>query len=124
MLRNSFSKNDRLKNKRHIDLLFSEGQSIMVYPLRLIYIPIPYSTKKELKVGVSVSKRLFKKAVDRNRLKRLMRECYRLNKPEFFNSISGSYAFMILYLGKESFEFAALNTKMNKLLEKFISKTT
>jgi len=124
MLRYTFSKNERLKSKHLIDTLFSEGQSVTVFPLKLIFISISDSPEKQLKAGVSVSKRLFKKAVDRNKLKRLMRESYRLNKPSFFNNISGSYAFMILYLGKETCEFKALDDKMKQLLEKFTSRIT
>ncbi|WP_228853089.1 ribonuclease P protein component [Aegicerativicinus sediminis] len=121
-MRYTYKKNEKLKNKRLIDALFSEGKSISVYPLRMIYISLPEEQNKIWKVGVSVSKRSFKRAVDRNRIKRLMRECYRLNKPHFFNNISRSSAFMILYLGNETYDFDALNTKMKQLLKQFVSK--
>ena len=121
-MRYTYKKNEKLKNKRLIDALFSEGKSISVYPLRMIYMSLPEEQNKIWKVGVSVSKRSFKRAVDRNRIKRLMRECYRLNKPHFFNNISRSSAFMILYLGNETYDFDALNTKMKQLLKQFVSK--
>lgn len=122
-MRYTYSKSEKLKNKRLIETLFSEGKSITVFPLRMVYIPLAETDSLIWKAGVSVSKRNFKKAVDRNRIKRLMRECYRLNKPHFFNNISRSSAFMILYLGNETYEFKALNTKMKQLLEQFVSKT-
>ena len=120
-MRFTFSKKEKLKSKKHIDLLFTEGRSISAYPLRLVYMPIEFTESIPIKTGVSVSKRYFKNAVDRNRLKRLMREAYRLNKHQFFNKISTQYAFMILYIGKEGTDFATIENSMQKLYTKFIS---
>lgn len=69
----SFKKIEKLKSQKLIEKLFSEGKSIAVYPLRLVYLKTSFEDPVKLKVGVSVSKRNFKKAVDRNRMKRLMR---------------------------------------------------
>ena len=74
------------------------------------------------KTGVSVSKRNFKKAPDRNRIKRLLREAYRLNKATYFNNLSTQHAFMILYIGKEKPTFLQVETKMKQLFEKFSNK--
>ena len=81
----SFSKRDKLKSKKVIDRLFLEGKSIVVYPLRLVYVSETFSDETHIKVAVSVSKKRHKKAVDRNRIKRLMREAYRLEKAHYFN---------------------------------------
>ena len=124
MMRFKYTKKDKLKSKKVIDHLFTEGKSISVYPLRLVYLKTEYEDNGIIKTSVSVSKRLHKTAVDRNRIKRLLREAYRLNKPLFFNNSTTSYAFMILYLSKDGTTFEELNTKMKLLFEKFLDKTS
>ena len=118
----SFSKIEKLKSKKQIETLFKEGKSISAYPLRIIYTKTEFKDDVQIKTAVSVSKRNFKKAVDRNHIKRLLRETYRLNKAEVFNNFTTQYALMILYIGKDKPEFKTLNTTMKKLLEKFLSK--
>lgn len=117
----SYNKTEKLKSKKLIDQLFVEGKSISVFPLKLVYIETEFKNSIPVKTGVSVSKRYFKNAVDRNRIKRLLREAYRLNKPELFNKITTQYAFMILYIGKSETDFDTLNEKMKALLEKFLT---
>ncbi|NRA91066.1 MAG: ribonuclease P protein component, partial [Psychroserpens sp.] len=95
-----YSKKDKLKSQKVIETLFSEGESITVFPLRLVYLKTDFEDESTLKTGVSVSKRNFKNAVDRNRIKRLLRETFRLNKSAYFNNICDSYALMILYISK------------------------
>ncbi|MCT4629782.1 ribonuclease P protein component [Winogradskyella sp.] len=120
----NYSKKDKLKSKKVIEQLFSEGKAITAYPLRLIYLNTEHEDGSILKTGVSVSKRLHKTAVSRNKIKRLLREAYRLNKPLYFNNSSTSYAFMILYLSKDGTTFEGLNGKMKLLFEKFLNKTS
>ena len=119
-----YRKKDKLKSKRLIEQLFTQGKAITVFPLRLVYLKTDFEDQSILKTGVSVSKRLHKTAVARNRIKRLLREVYRLNKPLYFNNSSMSYAFMILYLGKDGTTFDILNKSMKLLLQKFIDKTS
>lgn len=119
-----YGKKDKLKSKKLIDQLFTEGQSVTAFPLRLVYLKTEFEDGSTLKTGVSVSKRLHKNAVDRNRIKRLMREAYRLNKPTHFNTNATSYAFMILYISKDKADFEFLDLKMKLLFEKFVNKTT
>lgn len=116
----SYSKKDKLKSKILIDQLFAAGKSVSVYPLRLVYIPTTFNDNVKAKTGVSVSKRYFKLAVDRNRIKRLLRESYRINKAAYFNNITTQYAFMILYIGKEKPTLKQIETQMNLLFEKFL----
>jgi ribonuclease P protein component len=123
-LKFTFNKKEKLKSQKLIESLFNEGQSVMAYPLRLVYINAHFDDGILIKTGMSVSKRQFKKAVDRNRIKRLLREVYRLNKHQYFNNISTPYAFMILYIGKEKPTFPEIETKMNQLFEKFLSKVS
>ena len=76
----NYPKNEKLKSKITIGLLFSEGKSVSKYPLRLVYHSGALGDEQQLKVGVSVSKKKKKKAVDRNYFKRVLRESYRVNR--------------------------------------------
>lgn len=116
----TYPKIEKLKSKILIDKLFDEGKSVVSFPLRLVFIGTKFDEPIKVKCGVSVSKRNFKKAVDRNRVKRLMREAYRLNKNAYFNNITTQYALMILYIGNDKPTFEQTNKAMKKLLEKFV----
>ena len=120
----TFSKKEKLKSQKLIEHLFSQGKTVVAYPLRLVYIETTFGDDVRAKVGVSVSKRHFKHAVNRNRIKRLMREVYRLNKPLYFNNSSTQYALMILYIGKDGTDFETINSKMRLLFDKFIKETS
>ncbi len=115
----TFKKSEKLKSKKLIEQLFLEGHSVSAFPLRLIYLQTFLKDGANIKIGVSVSKQIFKKAVDRNRIKRLLREIYRLNKNSYFNNITTQYTFMVLYIGSEKLEFITLEAKMKLLFEKF-----
>ncbi len=117
----SYSKKEKLKSKKLIEQLFTEGQSVSAYPLRLVYMKTSFDDGVILKTGVSVSKRNFKNAVDRNRIKRLLREAYRLNKATYFNNMTTQYAFMILYIGKDKPTLTQVEPKMKQLFEKFLN---
>lgn len=120
----TFNKKEKLKSEKLIAQLFAEGQTVVAYPLRLVYLQTTFDHSVKVKAGVSVSKRNFKKAVDRNRIKRLMREAYRLQKGLYFNNFSASYALMILYIGKDGTEFGTVKLKMSNLLEKFVKEVS
>ncbi|SFC96673.1 ribonuclease P protein component [Algibacter pectinivorans] len=118
----TYGNKEKLKSKKLIDQLFTEGKSVSAYPLRLVYLGTTFNEDLIAKTGVSVSKRNFKTAVDRNRIKRLLREAYRLNKSIFFNNLTTQHAFMILYIGKDKPTLDVVETKMKILFEKFSSK--
>lgn len=118
----TFPKKEKLKSQKLIEKLFLEGKALTAFPLRVLYLQTDFDDGAKIKTGVSVSKRNFKKAVDRNRIKRLLREAYRLNKPEYFNNITTSYAFMILYLGKDDTNFDTVNSKMKIVFKTFLEK--
>ncbi|WP_115460738.1 ribonuclease P protein component [Winogradskyella aurantiaca] len=115
----SFSRNEKLKSKAQIDRLFAEGRSITVYPLKLIFTEATFDDKSTIKAAVSVSKRHHKKAVTRNKIKRLLREAYRLNKPSDFNKTETGFALMILYLSKDQPSYELIHSKMTMLMAKF-----
>ena len=114
----TFGKKEKLKSKILITKLFDEGRSVSSFPLKLVYIPVQQSSIS-IKTGVTVAKRNFKSAVDRNRIKRLLRESYRLNKALVFNNTDAHFAFLFLYLGKDMPSFEQLDQKMKLVLNKF-----
>lgn len=115
----TFPKKEKLKSKKTIESLFVEGKNLREYPIKLIYLKTTNEDKVPIKVGVVAPKKKFKKAVDRNRIKRLLREAYRLNKPLIFNNIEGTYAFLFLYLGNKESNFAEVDLAMKKVLAAF-----
>ena len=126
-MNNTYPKNEKLKSKTIIDSLFDKGKSVSKYPLRLVYIPIDNmnfktfdDTNSTIKMGVSVSKKYFKKAVDRNYFKRVLRETYRLNKYLLLDNIGKPFAFMFFYQTKDRLSYQEINEKTIKLFEKFI----
>ena len=96
-MNHTYPKTEKLKRKKYIDLLFSEGRTVTKYPLRLVYVPVK-DLDVPLQMGVSVSKRYFKKAVHRNRIKRLLREVYRLNKAQFLEKFGENSLTMLFYV--------------------------
>jgi ribonuclease P protein component len=115
----NYPKKEKLKSKNVIDSLFREGKSVSKYPLRLVYVPILDADEK-LKFGVSVSKKHFKNAVDRNYFKRVLRECYRLNKHLIHENLDKPYAIMFFYQTKERLSYQEINEKTIQLFEKWI----
>ena len=120
-MNNTYPKTEKLKSKTTIDLLFSQGKSVSKYPLRLVYVPINLEKEEQIKIGVSVSKKYFKKAVDRNYFKRVLRECYRLNKHLLIDNLEQKYCFMFFYQSKDRLNYTEINEKTIQLFEKFIN---
>lgn len=97
---------EKLKQKRQIDLLFANGKWLSAGNLRVISLDLDKKPQEDFeisnqKVGVSVSKKYFKKAVHRNRIKRLLREMYRHNKAEFAARFGEHSLSMIFWVSKE-----------------------
>ncbi|ANO49597.1 ribonuclease P protein component [Flavobacterium columnare] len=113
---------EKLKSRTLIDYLFTNGKSVSKYPLRLVFAEVSElkNTNTNLQIGVSVSKKYFKKAVDRNYYKRVLREVYRLNKEGFTESIlEKKYIMMLMYQTKDRLDFHEINDKIKSLLIKF-----
>jgi ribonuclease P protein component len=122
-MRNTFRKEEKLKKKKLITELFVRGKSISVFPLKMIYLEFDHDSTYKIQAGVSVSKRNFKKAVDRNRIKRLMRESYRKNKYLIYNSEdTKKHIFMFIYQGKNEVTYQVMEEKMIKLIGDFLVK--
>lgn len=117
----SFSKEERLCAIKLIDQLYHSGSSFVLYPFRVFWLPATFGQPR-VKVLFSVPKRRFKHAVDRNLLKRRMREAYRLHKAaELYAWMpeSGlSFALSIGYIGKEVSAYALIEKKMRAVFLK------
>ena len=123
-MRFTLGQQERLKSKKLIGKLYEEGKSIKVFPFRMVYIQTEHTSKFPVQVGVSVPKRNFKSAVDRNRIKRLMRETYRKEKHTIYDAVKSPHVFMISYFARDEWEYADLARKMKQLLTLFIAETT
>ena len=116
----TYPNHQKLKSKTTIDSLFSEGKSVSKYPLRLVYVENTEPNAEVIKMGVSVSKKYFKKAVDRNYFKRVLRETYRLNKAILLENNEKKYAFMFFYQTKDRLSYEEIELKTKQLFQKFI----
>jgi ribonuclease P protein component len=118
----TYPTSEKLKSRKTIEVLFTAGKSVSVYPLRLVFVPVEQLEDTTLQMGVSVSKRYFKKAVDRNYFKRLLRESYRLNKNILHENLEQKYAVMLLYQTKDRLSFQDVEAKTKLLFEKFLGQ--
>lgn len=121
MVKYTFKKEERLCNKRLLAGLFQSGSSFILYPYRVSFLRsqnLPYPAQ----VVISVPKRRFKRAVDRNLLKRRMREAYRLQKQqllyEFLSSAHGEVLLSIQYIGNELLSYDGMYRRMHNALLK------
>ena len=121
-MKNTFKKAERLSKKKHIQELFDKGSSFYSYPFKTFFLPSKeLNPKPEFhQVLISVPKRYFKKAVDRNLLKRRIREAYRLNKSILGDSDKLLIAY--IYISKEILAYAEIEKKLVAGLVKLSAK--
>ena len=120
---NTFKKGERLKSRKVIGQLFKEGHSFGQYPLRLVWLLMEErQSEYPVQFTQTVPKKKFKRAVDRNRLRRQVREAYRLHKGQLYEALKEEeqqLAFMVIYTGKEAFPYAEIEKAMKKMIRKF-----
>jgi ribonuclease P protein component len=125
----TLGKQERLKSRKTIDLLFKAGKSFSIFPLRVIYqLPKPRlnTTGGKLQAGFTVGNKHFKKATDRNRIRRLMREAYRLQKNLLHAQLSENgeeLNVFFVYTAKEKTTYETILAKMKLALDR-LSKIT
>jgi ribonuclease P protein component len=116
----TFTKEERLCNKKLIDQLFHNGSSFLCYPFRVSWLITTDPQLFPAQVLFSVSKKRYKKAVDRNLIKRRIREAYRLHKQQYLYSLLSDadkrVVFSIGFIGKEIAPYDLIEKKILKLL--------
>ncbi|MBR4774028.1 MAG: ribonuclease P protein component [Bacteroidales bacterium] len=124
----TFSKEERLCSRQLIDRLYNEGHRMMAYPYSVQWMIVTdLSNHTPCQVLIVAPKRKFHHAVDRNRVRRLTRECYRLRKQhlyDFLNMHGISIVFSMVYIHNEIMSFEQLGHKMDKLLEQLEKEIT
>lgn len=123
--RYTFKKGDKLKSRKTIEQLFKEGKSFSNFPFRILW-KFNKTSITPLQTGFAVSSKHFKKAVDRNRIKRLMREAYRLQKNDLHNQLKQQQkqlAVFFIYVGNEMPEYNFIFEKTNHVLTRLIKIT-
>lgn len=125
--RHSFGKKEKLKSRKLVDDLFASGKSSNFFPIRMVYKFAPFNEIPGMQVGVTASSRHFKKAVDRNRIKRLLREAYRLQKNDLFHLVTAKklmgYTFFI-YVDKTMPTYQNIFEAMTRCLDFLHKKAT
>jgi ribonuclease P protein component len=119
------SKKQKLKSRKAIERLFETKQRFTIYPLQTWWKLVDSQEKAGVQVGVSCSKRQFKKAVDRNRVKRLLRESYRLQQADILALLQEkgkSLQVFFIYIGADMPDFAQAYTLVSKSLAELEKK--
>jgi ribonuclease P protein component len=125
MKRNSFNKKEKLKSEKEISRLFKNGKFLFTADFKAVFIKNDTSYDSGVKFAVSVPKKHFKRAVDRNRIKRQIRENFRLLKPILYNNFEDNFFsihLMIIYNKNFMPDFNSIKIQMEILLKKVISK--
>lgn len=126
-MKKTFKKEERLCSKLLINKLFHNGSSFIVYPFRVVYLPIDSQLPQGVQALLSVPKRKFKRAHQRNRIKRKMKEAYRLQKSEYLyphiQLRPNSLILAIQYIASDDLPFDQLCSNMRKTLNKIAHET-
>jgi len=120
----TLGRNERLKSRKSIEQLFSEGKKFMLSPFRVLYL-FDQMKNSPLQFGVGVSTRNFRKAVDRNRIKRIIREAYRLQKlplQEKLKEKNLRLNLFFIYTAKELTDYKFIYDRMDLVLQKLMSE--
>lgn len=121
----SFPKSEHLCGEKRITELFTQGDAFIAFPMRVVYLLQPKTESEAVSVMVSVPKKRFKRAVKRNKLKRLMREAYRLNKQiiaDLMELKQMQIHIAFNYVSNDELDFVTIEKKMKQALQKLVEK--
>ncbi|MCB0598380.1 MAG: ribonuclease P protein component [Lewinellaceae bacterium] len=118
----TFQRGERLKSRKVIGALFKEGKSFGQYPLRVVYMPMKERRSEfPAQFTVSVPKKKFPKAVARNRIRRQIREAWRLNKHRLYRAMEGEkqqYALLLIYVAKDALPYPEIEHAMRQVIRR------
>jgi len=120
--RNTFSKDERLRSRKLIEKIVDDGKSIRLNPFRLSWVETELKSTFPVQIAITVPKRFFKRAVDRNRIKRLIREVYRKNKTGIYSllqSLKIQCALLLVFNGTAIPDYAEVEKKLLLTLQRF-----
>jgi ribonuclease P protein component len=120
-----FTKQERLLSRKAIQQIFDEGNTFVSYPFRFIYIIKTEVDDGHMKLAFSIPKKNFRRAVDRNLLKRRLKEIYRLNKSQLYSQLKDKNIYinlMIIYTGRSIFLYNDLEVALKKAFEQWIKE--
>lgn len=121
----TFKKEERLCNRLYLDLLFTHGSSFLLYPYRVSHMFVPAENPFPSQVVINVSKKRYKRAVDRNLIKRRMREAFRLHKEqELYVLLPGGHELLLLslqFVGKKIYDYSFIEKKLIGAIKKLTS---
>ncbi|HYK44302.1 MAG TPA: ribonuclease P protein component [Parafilimonas sp.] len=120
----TYSKTEKLKSRKQTEELFNKGKSFTIFPLRVVYLQVEQQ-EGPAKAGVGVSSRNFAKAVQRNRIKRLLREGYRTEKIPLYHHLQNTgrhLTLFLLYIDKQMPEYVLVKEKMRLVIQRLIKE--
>jgi ribonuclease P protein component len=119
----TFKKGEKLCSKILIDRIFTEGETFLSYPVKIAFVELESSPKGPVVAAFTVGKRSFKLAVQRNHIKRKIREAYRLNKHILYTGLGEKHlAVFFIYIGKEIPDYKRIDSAMKKGIDKLIDE--
>jgi ribonuclease P protein component len=121
----TFSKDERLCSKLLFARLIEKGNSFFVHPYKVVWLESDHEGSKPVQMAVSVPKKRFKKAVHRNRVKRLTREAYRRNKQELYDALARmdkKLLLLLVYSASELPAYSGVEGKIKVILQRLIKQ--